>query len=158
MTPPATPQRLRKVDPKHIFLYQISDGSFLDPPIPQSKFTEPHLDPLFAWSMHGRPFPYEGYFPVAEVSAAVFATGFRGTTVMEVFEDDAFDPRAGLLGERTNRAVGAWVRLVKELGLAPFHPPTPSGQNKLGTCTVNIGSYEHYALEGEYFLILLELA
>ncbi len=99
--------------------------------------------------MHGRPFPYEGYFPVAEISAAVFATGFRGYTVMEVFEDDAFDPRKGLLGERANRAVGAWVRLGKEIGLAPFHPPTPKGQNKLGTCTVNIGSYEHYALEGE---------
>jgi 4-hydroxyphenylpyruvate dioxygenase len=99
--------------------------------------------------MHGRPFPYEGYFPVAEISSAVFATGFRGYTVMEVFEDDAFDPRKGLLGERTNRAVGAWVRLGKEIGLAPFHPPTPKGQNKLGTCTVNIGDYEHYALEGK---------
>jgi hypothetical protein len=113
------PQRLRKISRDDIFLYQISDGTLLDPPIPQSKFTEPHLDPLFAWSMHGRPFPGEGYFPVVEISEAIFATGFRGLTVMEVFEDEGFDPRNTLLGERTNRAVGSWVRLGKELGLAP---------------------------------------
>jgi hypothetical protein len=113
------PQRLRKISSDDIFLYQVSDGTLLDPSIPQSKFTEPHLDPLFAWSMHGRPFPGEGYFPVVEISEAIFATGFRGLTVMEVFEDEGFDPRNTLLGERTNRAVGSWVRLGKELGLAP---------------------------------------
>ncbi|ORY90314.1 xylose isomerase-like protein [Leucosporidium creatinivorum] len=147
----ASLDRLRKISADEIFLYQISDGTFFDPPIPKSKFTEPHLDPLFAWSMHGRPFPGEGYFPVAQVSEAIFATGFRGITVMEVFEDDAFDPRKGLLGERTNRAVGSWIRLAKELELAPFHPPTPRGQNKLGTCTVNIGSYEHFSLEDKLY-------
>lgn len=69
--------------------------------------------------MHGRPFPGEGYYPVTEVSEAIFATGFRGITVMEVFDDDAFSPRRTLLAERAARAVGSWVRLGKELGLAP---------------------------------------
>lgn len=144
-------QRLRKVDPKDIFIYQLSDGTFFDPPIPHSKHTEPKLDPLFAWSMHGRPFPGEGYFPVNEISDAVFATGFRGPTVHETFEDDGFDPRQTLLAERANRAVGSWVRLSKDLGLAPFHPPTRKGQNKLGTCTVNIGSFEHFTLEDKLY-------
>lgn len=139
------------MDPKDIFIYQLSDGTFFDPPIPHSKHTEPKVDPLFAWSMHGRPFPGEGYFPVIEISDAVFATGFRGPTVHETFDDDGFDPRKTLLAERANRAVGSWVRLSKDLGLAPFHPPTRKGQNKLGTCTVNIGTFEHFTLEDKLY-------
>lgn len=34
------------------------------------------------------------------------------------------------------------------------YPPTPRGQNKLGTCTVNIGSYEHFSLEGSSSTLL----
>ncbi|BGO90248.1 hypothetical protein NBRC10512_004769 [Rhodotorula toruloides] len=147
----ASLDRLRKVSPEDIFLYQLSDGTLLDPPMPDSPCTEPDIHHLFSWSMHGRPFPGEGYFPVTEISEAVFATGFRGITVMEVFDDDAFSKRSTLLAERTNRAVGSWVRLSKELGLAPFRPPTPKGQNKLGTCTVNIGHYEHYSLEDKLY-------
>ncbi|GAA6043174.1 hypothetical protein JCM8097_008708 [Rhodosporidiobolus ruineniae] len=147
----ASLDRLRQVSPDDILVYQISDGTFLSPPMPKHSFTESDIDPLFAWSKHGRPFPYEGYFPVAEISEAIFATGFRGYTVMEVFEDDAFSPRTSLLAERCHRAVGSWVRLGKELGLAPFHPPTPAGQNKLGTCTVNIGDYNLYSLEDKLY-------
>ncbi|BGP37644.1 hypothetical protein JCM10449v2_001561 [Rhodotorula kratochvilovae] len=144
-------ERLRKISPADILVYQLSDGTLLSPPMPSSPFTEPDISPLFAWSKHGRPYPGEGYFPVAEISAAVFATGFRGVTVMETFEDDAFSPRGTLLAERANRAVGSWVRLSKELGLAPFRPPTPKGQNKFGTCTVNIGHYEHHSLEDKLY-------
>ncbi|GAA6049865.1 hypothetical protein JCM3770_004221 [Rhodotorula araucariae] len=143
--------RLRKISPSGILVYQLSDGTLLDPPMPESQFTEPDIPHLFAWSMHGRPFPGEGYFPVVEISEAIFATGFRGFTVMETFEDDAFSPRNTLLAERANRAVGSWVRLSKELGLAPFHPPTSQGQNKLGTCSVNIGHYEHHTLEDKLY-------
>lgn len=121
----AATQRLRKISPEDIFLYQLSDGTLLDPPMPDSPFTEPDIHHLFSWSMHGRPFPGEGYFPVAEISEAVFATGFRGVTVMEVFDDDAFSKCSTLLAERANRAVGSWVRLSKELGLAPCESPRP---------------------------------
>ncbi|GAA5893578.1 hypothetical protein JCM6882_007854 [Rhodosporidiobolus microsporus] len=143
--------RLRKVSPSDIFLYQLSDGTLLDPPMPQSSFTEPDIDPLFAWSKHGRPFPGEGYFPVVEVSEAIYATGFRGITVMETFDDEGFSTRNTLRAERASRAVGSCIRLSKELGLAPFHPPTPKGQNKLGTCTVNIGDFLHYSLEDKLY-------
>ncbi|GAA6019104.1 hypothetical protein JCM10207_006544 [Rhodosporidiobolus poonsookiae] len=147
----ASLDRLRKVSASDIFLYQLSDGTYLSPPMPESKFTEPDIDPLFAWSMHGRPFPGEGYFPVVEISEAIFATGFRGITVMETFEDDGFSPRKTRIAETANRAVGSWVRLSKELGLAPFRPPTPRGQNKLGTCSVNIGHYEYHSLEDKLY-------
>jgi len=101
--------------------------------------------------MHGRPFPGEGYFPVLAISSAIFATGFRGPTIYETFEDDAFDPRSTLLAERANRAVGSWVTLAKDLGLATFHPPTPRSTNKLGTCTVNIGDYRYFSLEDKLY-------
>lgn len=129
-----------------IFIYQISDGAQLDPPIPFSQYTETGIDPLFAWSKHGRPFPGEGYFPVTAISSAIFATGFRGPTIMETFEDEGFHPRKSLLEERAKRAIRSWIQLGKSLGLAPFHPPTPKGQNKLGTCTVNIGDFIHFPL------------
>ncbi|PWN36980.1 xylose isomerase-like protein [Meira miltonrushii] len=144
-------ERLRKIDPNDIFIYQVSDGAHLLPPIPQSVYSEDGIDPLFAWSKHGRPFPGEGYFPVKEISQAIFATGFRGPTILETFEDDGFDTRKNLLAERANRAVGSWIQLGKSLGLAPFHPPTPKGQNKLGTCTVNIGDYELFSLEDKLY-------
>lgn len=119
--------------------------------MPHSQFTEPNIDPLFAWSIHGRPFPGEGYFPVFEISEAIFSTGFRGPTIIETFDDDTFDPRKSLLAERAHRAVGSWLRLGRELGLAPFRAPCPKTQNKLGTCTVNIGDYQFFSLEDKLY-------
>jgi hypothetical protein len=100
--------------------------------------------------MHGRPFPGEGYFPVTQVSEAIFATGFRGFTVMEVFEDDAFDPRKSLLAERANRAVGSWIRLAKELELAPCSSSSPSlGAVSYTDCPESLHSLPSYTSRPE---------
>ncbi|KAI5476097.1 3-dehydroshikimate dehydratase [Pseudohyphozyma bogoriensis] len=143
--------RLRKIPASDILLFQISDGAFLSPPMPESAFTEPEIDNLFAWSKHGRPYPGEGYFPVNEFCEAVFATGFKGVTTMEVFDDEGFDRREAVPAERAARTVKSWVGISEKCGLAPFYPPTPAGVNKLGTCTVNLGHYELYTLEEKLF-------
>lgn len=115
----AIQQRLRRISKDDIILLQLSDGEKLSPPMPTSKYTDPKIDDLFAWSIHGRPFPGEGYFPVERICAAIFATGFRGITVMETFEDQTYETRKSLLAERASRAVESWVGLSKSLGLAP---------------------------------------
>ncbi|KAM0752621.1 xylose isomerase-like protein [Meredithblackwellia eburnea MCA 4105] len=142
---------LRKLKAEDIFLYQLSDGELLSPPMPESKYTEPEIDDLFAWSKHGRPYPGEGYFPCNQITEAIFATGFRGIVTQEIFQDDGFDTTPGILAAHAQRAVKSWVGITESLKLAPFFPPTPAGENKLGTCTVNLGDYLYYTLEDKLY-------
>lgn len=69
--------------------------------------------------MHGRPFPYEGHHPVADVCRAVFKTGFRGWTILETFEDEGFNPDPKIISQRAEKAIASWIRLSEESGLAP---------------------------------------
>ena len=76
---------VKEVDPKKIYLLQISDAYKLPKPITEAD--EEGLRPRGQWSHDFRPMPFNGgYLPVVDVARAVLETGFRGWFSYEVFD------------------------------------------------------------------------
>ena len=77
--------------------------------------TREGLRPRARWSHDHRPLPYDGgYLPVAEFTAAVLATGFRGWLSVEVFDGRARDKFAGDMAAQARRGMEALGRLLEE--------------------------------------------
>ena len=75
----------KEVDPKKIYLLQISDAYKLPKPITEAD--KEGLRPRGQWSHDFRPLPFNGgYLPVVDVARAVLETGFRGWFSYEVFD------------------------------------------------------------------------
>lgn len=72
------------VDPRKIFLLQISDAYRIGQPLEKKEIDGKR--PRARWSNAFRPLPFEGYLPVVDFAKAVLKTGFRGWFSYEVFD------------------------------------------------------------------------
>lgn len=73
--------------PEKIFIFQVSDGYKMWPPIHEDEKTK--QPPKAQWNYMYRPLPFHnGYLPVQEVFDAVLSTGYRGWLSMEVCDPE----------------------------------------------------------------------
>ncbi|KAL4746054.1 hypothetical protein BDW72DRAFT_207678 [Aspergillus terricola var. indicus] len=111
--------RLRQaVDKKRVFLFQVVDGERLKAPLMMGhEWYVAEQPSRMSWSRNARLFAFEegGYLPVKDIAQTVFALGYEGWVLMEVFSRTTFDPDPNTPYCHAQRGIASWKKLVAEM-------------------------------------------